>query len=183
MIETIELHHHDTAPLPLIKEKKQKRHAPLWKRWPGQIVRFGTVGVLNTVLDLLILNCLLWLFPTNDPVVVVLFNSLAYALGAINSFLLNKYWTFGYSKSITGREVSRFILTTALGIVCNDILLWLANILLRPLIVHSSLWVNASKLVSLAGTVLISYVGMRLWVFVHNPVETSHQKTMVNEGK
>jgi putative flippase GtrA len=183
LIETLEeVYNHDTLPLPLIEQEEQRKPLPLWKRWPGEIVRFGAVGVLNTVLDLLVLNCLLWLFPTTDPFTVVLFNSIAYALGAVNSFLLNKYWTFGLSKQVTWREVSRFIITTALGIVCNDVLLWLANILLHPLIMHSSLWVNASKLVSIAGTVIVSYVGMRLWVFVHHPVETpNHIK--VNEGK
>jgi hypothetical protein len=29
-------------------------------------------------------------------------------------------------------------------------------------------WANASKVVAIAGTALISYLGMRLWVFVSN---------------
>ena len=158
----------NTIPLDIVEQVTTQLHVPLWIRWPGQLVRFGTVGGLNTVLDLLILNGLLWLFPTSNALTLVLFNSLAYAIGAINSFLLNKYWTFGHKKSSTWREVQRFVITTALGIACNDILLWCANRAFQPLIAHSSLWVNASKLVAIAGTVLVSYFGMRLWVFVNN---------------
>ena len=38
--------------------------------------------------------------------------------------------------------------------------------LLHPVFVSAVLWANASKLVAIGGTVLISYLGMRLWVFV-----------------
>jgi putative flippase GtrA len=55
----------------------------------------GLVGGLNTLVDLLILNGLLWLFPTTSSLTLLVYSSLAYSLGAVNSFLLNKYWTFG----------------------------------------------------------------------------------------
>ncbi len=139
------------------------------RQWTGQFIRFGTVGGLNTLLDLLILNGLLKFFPTTNIFTILMFNSIAYSVGAINSFLLNKYWTFGQRQKTTWREVSRFMMMTMLGIVCNDALFSCANILLRPLIVHSSLWVNASKGIAISGTVLISYFGMRLWVFVRRP--------------
>ena len=137
----------------------------LRKRWPNQFIRFGIVGILNTTLDLLILNSLLWLFPTTNTQLVLLFNSLAYSIGAINSFLLNKYWTFRQRRTTTMGEVGRFALTTLLGIGCNDCLIWLANILFRPFISQDTLWMNVSKLIAIAGTVFISYIGMRLWVF------------------
>jgi putative flippase GtrA len=130
-------------------------------------MRFGLVGGINTLLDLLIFNSLLWLFPTSNLFISLGFNSLAYSVGAVNSFLLNKYWTFQHRQSITGREVSRFVITTLLGIGCNDLLLWCANLLFVSLIARSLLWVNASKIMAIAGTVLISYLGMRLWVFTN----------------
>jgi putative flippase GtrA len=156
------------------QDKKQMR-PPLRKRWPDQLVRFGIVGILNTTLDLLILNSLLWLFPTTNTQLVLLFNSLAYGIGAINSFLLNKYWTFRQHRSITVGEVGRFALTTLLGIGCNDCLIWLANMLFRSFISQDTLWMNASKLIAIAGTVFISYIGMRLWVFAKRPHHTSWQ--------
>ena len=57
-----------------------------------QIVRFVLVGGLNTLVDLLILNGLLWIFQTNSTIALLTFSALSYGIGAVNSFLLNKYW-------------------------------------------------------------------------------------------
>ncbi|HEY4036438.1 MAG TPA: glycosyltransferase [Ktedonobacteraceae bacterium] len=183
MIEASEVHHSVQQTLDGIQNSKGQ-HLPLWKRWPGQFVRFGIVGGLNTSLDLLILNGLLWLFPTTSTILILLFNSLAYGLGAVNSFLFNKYWTFAQRQRITWSEVRRFAVTTLLGIGCNDMLIWCANNLFHPLITNTALWMNASKIVAIAGTVFVSYLGMRLWVFVNQsqeedaPMKLSYQSNM-----
>ena len=135
----------------------------------GQLARFGLVGGLNTLVDLLILNGLLWLFPTNSTSLLLAFSALAYGLGAINSFLLNKYWTFRHRRKTTGQELARFTLTTLCGIAWSTVMLWLASDALRPLLGNAALWANASKVVAIGGTALISYIGMRLWVFVGKP--------------
>jgi len=129
-------------------------------------VRFGLVGGLNTLVDIAILNALLWLFPTTSTFMLLAYNSLAYSLGAINSFLLNKYWTFGSRQKGTRGELMRFTLITLYGIGWSGSILWLASTLFHPYLVNATLWANASKVVAIAGTALISYLGMRLWVFV-----------------
>lgn len=132
-----------------------------------QVLRFALVGGLNTLVDLLILNGLLLLFPTTSTFKLLAYNSLAYSLGAINSFLLNKYWTFGYRQRTSGKEVRRFVLTTLAGIGWSSAILWLASNVLHPLLINPTVWANASKVFAIAGTALISYLGMRLWVFVN----------------
>jgi putative flippase GtrA len=164
VIETSETYH--SAQTPDHIQVGKKRCFPIWKNWPGQLVRFGIVGGANTAIDLLILNSLLWLFPTTNTILVLLFNSLAYSLGAVNSFLFNKYWTFAHWQRTTWSEMRRFAITTFLGMVCNDLLIWSANNLFHPLISNTALWMNISKIVAIAGTVFISFLGMRLWVFV-----------------
>src|SRR6266567_4411034 len=132
----------------------------------GQVLRFGLVGGLNTLVDLLILNGLLWLFPTTSTLMLLAYNFLAYSMGAVNSFLLNKYWTFGSRQKMTRGELARFTLTTLCGIGWSSAILWLASTLLHPILINAMVWANASKVVAIAGTALISYLGMRLWVFV-----------------
>jgi putative flippase GtrA len=97
---------------------------------------------------------------------LLVYNSAAYAIGGINSFVLNKYWTFRQRQRTTRQEVLRFLLTTSLGIACNDLIIWLINTFSHPLIADARLWVNVSKICALFGTVFISFLGMRLWVFV-----------------
>ena len=132
----------------------------------GQLLRFGLVGCLNTVIDLLVLNALFCLFPTRNVGLLLIENSLAYSVGAVNSFLLNKSWTFHFPRRAKSREVGRFALTTLAGVACNTLLLWLLGTLLHPVFVSAVLWANTAKSMAIGGTVLISYLGMRLWVFV-----------------
>jgi putative flippase GtrA len=147
------------------------------KLWIGQVLRFGLVGGLNTLVDLLILNILLLLFPTSSTPIILAYSALAYSLGAVNSFLLNKYWTFGYRKRTTWREVVRFIVTTLCGVGWSSIILWLASRVLHPFLVNTTIWANTSKVLAISGTALISYLGMSLWVFVS---KTRKEETRLN---
>ena len=136
-----------------------------------QLLRFGLVGGLNTLVDLLVLNGLLWLFPTSSTLTLLIYSSLAFSLGAVNSFLLNKYWTFGSRQKTTRGEVVRFVMTTLCGIGWSTIILLLASNALHPFLVNTTVWANASKVIAIAGTALINYLGMRLWVFVSKTPE------------
>jgi putative flippase GtrA len=142
-----------------------------WSRFFKQLIRFGLVGGLNTFVDLLVLNALLLLFPATNTLTLLTYNSIAYSLGAINSFLLNKYWTFGHRKPISRKEVVRFVITTMCSIAVSNALIWLASEILHPLHINSLLWANASKVFAIFGTVFVSFLGMRLWVFVNKPHE------------
>jgi putative flippase GtrA len=134
-----------------------------------QFLSFSLVGGLNTTIDLLVLNGLLWLWPTQNTVSLLTYNSLAYVLGATNSFFWNKYWTFQSRYRTTPRELMRFILTTLCGLVINNVLLWIASEVLHPSMINATLWANASKALAIGGTFMVSFLGMRLWVFVRHP--------------
>ncbi len=155
-------------------QQEAVKQKPSWWHHFWQIARFAIVGCLNTVIDLLVLNALLWLFPTQNTLIVLGFNSFAYTTGAINSFLLNKYWTFQRQGRITIGEVLRFLLTTGAGVLCSDVLLWGAVVVLRPLIANQMVLTNIAKIVAVLGMATISYLGMRLWVFVRTSREREH---------
>jgi putative flippase GtrA len=147
-----------------------RRSSP-WKKLVRQVSRFGLVGVLNTALDLLVLNGLLALFPTTRALVIVLFTALAYSVGAVNSFLFNKYWTFERRCKTTWGELARFAATTGVGIAGNSGFIWLASQLPHPFLANTVAWTNLSKVLALLCLSLISYLGMRLWVFVKAPAQ------------
>jgi len=151
--------------------------AKSWSTSFWQIVRFGIVGTLNTTIDVLTLNILLWRFPTHDANSLLLYNSIAYTLGALNSFGLNKYWTFKRRQAITGGELVRFAIVNIAGFLCNDSIIWITARILHPLIASNLLWANASKLTALSGTMILSYLGMRLWVFASKSQERRHSDT------
>jgi putative flippase GtrA len=155
-----------------------------WTYLFRQMPRFGLVGGLNTVLDLLVLNGLFLLFPTSSTLLVLAYNVFASSVGAVNSFLLNKYWTFGRRQCTTWSELVRFAFTTLFGIGWSNTLIWLASNVAHPFVTNTVIWTNASKVVAIGSMALISYLGMRLWVFASTPREEGHLHTemlQVNE--
>ena len=163
--------------LPLLETKERQtlgtssttntdmHHSHPWSSTCWQFLRYCLVGGANTLMDLLMLNVLLWRFPTNNVLVLVVYNSVAYSSGAVTSFFLNKYWTFRRKQRTTGREVVRFAIILALEILYSNGLVWLAGKALQPLITNVTLWGNASKLLAVAGGAVLSYTFMRFWTF------------------
>ncbi len=130
-----------------------------------QFIRFSLVGILNTAIDIAAFNLFLLCFPTQNATKLVVYNSLAYTLGALNSYFLNKYWTFQQRRDVTEREVLRFVAVSLCGVLCNNIILWLVAGIAHPFIGNIALWANIAKVIAVSGTVTLSYLGMRLWVF------------------
>lgn len=140
-----------------------------WRSTFWQFLRYCLVGGANTLIDLLVLNILLWRFPTNNAQVLALYNSIAYTGGALSSFFLNKYWTFRRKQKTTAREVVRFATSLLLEVIYSSILVLLAGKALQPLIPNVTLWGNASKLVAVVVGMFISYSFMRFWIFAGGP--------------
>ncbi|MQB08266.1 GtrA family protein [Agrobacterium tumefaciens] len=55
-----------------------------------QVLRFGTVGLVNTAVGLLAIYVLMYVFDTN----LLIANASGYIVGLLVSFLLNRTWTF-----------------------------------------------------------------------------------------
>jgi putative flippase GtrA len=149
-----------------------KHRLQAWKSTFWQFLRYCLVGGANTIIDLLVLNVLLWRIPTHNAQTLVLYNSFAYTCGALSSFFLNKYWTFRRRQRATLREVVRFALSLLLEVIYSGALIWLAGKALQPFIGNPTLWGNASKLIAVVIGTVISYSFMRFWIFAggpHNP--------------
>src|SRR6266487_1209923 len=153
-----------------VASTRKTRGRTIW-----QFVRFALVGCVNTIIDLLVLNGLLWLWPAHGTAKLLFFNTIAYACGALNSFVFNRYWTFQREGPPNAREGARFLLMTLAAIACNDLILWLMSTILYPAHLTPTLWTNVSKVVAIGSTILLSYLGMRLWVFV----QSSHKRQRV----
>ncbi len=136
-----------------------------WSSTFWQFLRYCLVGGVNTFIDVLVLNALLWRFPMHNAQILVVYNSIAYTCGAVSSFFLNKYWTFQRRQKTTRREAVRFAITLFFEILYSNGLVWLAGKALQPVIANPTLWGNASKLLAVGVGAVISYTCMRFWTF------------------
>jgi len=75
----------------------------------AQAIKYGTVGVINTLLTLAII----WLMRNVFHTSLVVANATGYVLGFLNSFLLNRSWTF---KSFNNwkKEFLKFLIAFAI---------------------------------------------------------------------
>lgn len=87
-----------------------------------QAVKYGLVGISNTLITALVIAILLKGFGCSDFVS----NSLGYIAGVVNSFVWNKKWTF-QSEHSWGRSAIRFGIAFAVCYVLQYCLVLLLN--------------------------------------------------------
>lgn len=123
-------------------------------------LRFGTVGVVNTVMSYVIFMLALAALP---PVAgrAALAQVPAYGVGMVTSFLLNRLWTFAAARDgvePVGGQVGRFVVTQ---VAC----LALTAMGLSLCIERLGLPVTPSWLAVSLCVILLNFAAQRLWVF------------------
>lgn len=151
-----------------------------------QILKFGLVGVCNTALDYGLFYVFLSLLHFDKNVAQIL----ATALAMVNSYLVNRYWTFNKTGTVQGREIWKFIgvnllslLTTlaCLNLFHDVMALYIpANRVLSALGLNYQLSDKAAvmfcKLLAMPFSLAVNFLGNRLWVFRSTDEEKTVKK-------
>lgn len=120
----------------------------------GQFIKFNVVGIMNTAVDFgvfMILNRYLGLTYAVSQVI-------SYSCGMVNSYFLNKFWTFQKREGFTAIEVTKFILVN----LCS------LGVSLLVLYILQSKWsweVLPSKVLATGFSVGVNFLGNKFWVF------------------
>jgi putative flippase GtrA len=98
--------------------------AKLISRWYAavyQFAQFAAVGTLNSFIDVGVLNFETFLYGTAplSNLLFAVFKAISFVFSTTNSFIWNKYWTFGAHEKASAREVSGFYMVAAVGWVLN----------------------------------------------------------------
>ena len=128
--------------------------------------KFSIVGLSNAIIDIGVLNLFLWLEPTRDVTMLVIYNGVALVLANSNSYLWNTLWTFRGRAEHDVRQIVLFTLQVIVNIVISNALFWA---LIRPIIVYTEvptyLAGNTAKIISVIVASTISFFIMRYVVF------------------
>lgn len=118
-----------------------------------RFVKFGMVGVINTLVNWIIffiLNAL--------GMYYILANIIAYILGTVNSYLWNTLWVFKYKDKASTETTIKFIILNLIGLGLNTGILYVLVDLC-----------NLNKFIGLITTtaivMIINYIVNKLWVF------------------
>ncbi len=140
-----------------------------------QLIKFALVGVSNTAIDIAIFVLLVWMYPTNSNLGLLVYNTIAVFVAALNSFIWNKLWTFHKTHTLNlAVEIWRFLAITALIITINNASLFFLTTVLPHWVITNTLYLSGVKGGAIALTWTISFVGMRLWVFVDGRTEEEY---------
>jgi len=89
-----------------------------------QTVKYGVVGIANTLLSLAII----WLMTKKMGCSEAVSNFVGYFIGLINSFFLNRKWTFGSNDKILGSAFRFFLVFVVCYLLQFGVLLLLNHI-------------------------------------------------------
>ncbi|MHB8506334.1 MAG: GtrA family protein [Acidimicrobiales bacterium] len=95
------------------------------RRWYRQFLKFGTVGVFNTGLELALFNALLLVHPPrHDLALLTLYSTLGVVVALVSSYALNTRWVFRHAAHTPGAPVWRrrllFVVQAGVNIGIND---------------------------------------------------------------
>ena len=146
---------------------------------PKKFIKFGLIGVLNTLVDFAVFYVMdRWVIREGPTLVLLgaavvtgpyLSNAVAYVVANVHSFVWNKLWTFEKRDRVTKGEALRYLATsagyvlisTASLAVCIRIL---SLPLLAPLVPQG--WTNLlAKLPTACVTIFYNYLMNKFWVF------------------
>jgi putative flippase GtrA len=128
--------------------------------------KFSLVGLSNAAIDIGVLNLFLWLEPTREVSLLVLYNGVALVLANLNSYLWNTLWTFRGRAEHDVRQIVLFALQVLVNIGISNGLFWA---LVHPVIIYTDvptyLASNVAKIISVTVASTISFFIMRYVVF------------------
>lgn len=144
------------------------------KKTMGQFGRFILVGIMNTLVDLVILNLETIASGVKEGSGYAVQKGVSFIAAVIFSYFLNKKWTFqDASNENQGKKFSQFLAVSIIGMLVNVSVATLAVTYVKPFInpllnlsfLTDQLWVSLGALCGTAIGLIWNFVGYKLWVF------------------
>jgi len=123
-----------------------------------QLFKFAAVGCVNTLIDWSVYFVILKIFPAESAVFYAFAKGFSYFCGIINSFFLNRFWTFKDSlRENEGSRFAKFLLVNLVGLGFNSVSLY---IFLNLEFKHTMALLFATSI-----TFSFNFILNKLWVF------------------
>jgi putative flippase GtrA len=116
------------------------------------LLKFGMIGILNTGVDFAVFTVLtLWDVP------LLIAQCISYACGVLNSFIMNRTWTFQRRGQFAGQLIKFSSLSLLTLLITYGLLVGFNRYFGWPILI--------SKFSASGMSLIVNFVGSRLWVF------------------
>lgn len=133
-----------------------------------KFIKFGMIGVLNTLVDFIVYTIAYYLIckatgyvpnTVGNPFwITAVAQAIAFVTAALNSFVLNKIWTFEKKNKVTKQEATRAVVTN-IGYYVVSL------ILIRGVAAIFHIPDTIAKLPATCCMILYNYLMNKFWVF------------------
>ncbi|MCR4306914.1 MAG: GtrA family protein [Candidatus Yonathbacteria bacterium] len=138
-----------------------------------QFLKFGVVGVLNTLVDLGVFNLLIFLFGLVSGPLFIVLKAISFTVAVTNSYFMNKHLVFnaGRVSNLAGngksKEFSLFFIVSVVGLLLNVLVsyaVFMAGKTLAPETSHY-LFANTGAILGSGVVMLWNFLGYKFFVF------------------
>lgn len=130
-----------------------------------QFTKFAATGTLNTFINLGALNVLISMTGIASGYGYSLFVLIGFLLATTNSFVWNKFWTFGDTSGVQTKQTLAFYGLTAVGALLNvGVASFIVNGVPSPGF-PAALWANVGGLAGVAVSFAWNFLGYKFFVF------------------
>ncbi len=147
-----------------------------------QYAQYSVIGLVCAAIDLGVLNLLLYFFPSNNTVTLTLYNTLAYSLAVLNSYIMNSKLTFRKNSSHGQKQITFFIIQALISLAISD-LIFAGGTKLLDMLSLMPHWLvhNTAKLVSMFLSSLASFFFNKHFVFRKKTTQDQDDTADLNE--
>lgn len=133
-----------------------------------QFVKFGIVGVSGTIIDLGILNLLIFITGYASGVWFPFFKGASTSIAIVNSYVWNRKWTFKSQNDAKVMEFSKFFIISVIGLGINvGVASFIVNIMPRPANISPHLWANVGAISAISVSLIWNFLCYKFVVFNH----------------
>lgn len=132
-----------------------------------QFGKFVIIGFINTAIDFAVLNMLMYLTNIYKGQEIIIFNAISFTVAVTNSYIMNKYWTFGdKNREGTAKQFIEFLAVSIVGIILNTAIVYGVTTLVQPMFgMGIKLWANFAKAMATAVVLGWNFIGYKFFVF------------------
>jgi putative flippase GtrA len=137
-----------------------------------QIFKFGLVGVLNTFVDLGVLNFLIFVSGFTAGIYFSVFKGISFIVAVVNSYFWNKFWTFKVKnreiidQSKKRSEFAQFLAVSVIGFLVNVGVASLVVNVIGPVgEIDVRSWANIGAIAATLVALAWNFLGYKFFVF------------------
>jgi putative flippase GtrA len=131
-----------------------------------EAAKFALVGVLNTMVDLGVLNILIFMTGIAGGISFSFFKAISFLVSVTNSYVWNKFWTFRSAKEPRPIEFAAFVAIAGVGFVINvGVASLIVNVIGAPAGISQKIWANVGAILATLIAMTWNFLGYKLIVF------------------